>query len=246
MDEYNGYFRIATATWVDGIPRSNLFILDMDLRVVGTLLDIEVGETLDSARFMGNRCYLSTSVVRRDPFFVIDVENATVPKILGYLKIPGLNRYLHPYDENHVIGVGRDEFNKVKVSLFDVSNVSAPKNIDEYRFEGGRSDTPALWDHKAFLFAYSKDLLAIPVSISHYDFNYTTEQGLFVFNITLTNGFVLKGNVTHQEVGISDWDTSYYVKRALYIENVLYTVSDRKLKLNSIESLALLKEIPFA
>jgi len=246
MDEYNDNFRIATATWINGIPRSNLFIMDMNLSIVGSLLDIEVGETLDSARFMANRCYLSTSVVRLDPFFVIDVENATAPKILGYLKIPGFNRYLHPYDENHVIGVGRDELNNVKLSLFNVTNVSAPKYISEYRFEGDWSDTPALWDHKAFLFAYPKGLLAIPVSVSHYNPDYTIKQGLFVFNITLTKGFILKGNVTHQEVGTNGWDSSYHVKRALYIKDVLYTVSDNKIKLNSLESLALLKEILIA
>jgi len=246
MDEYNGYFRIATSTWVNGVPRSNLFIMDMDLKKVGRLLDIEVGETLDSARFMANRCYLSTSVVQRDPFFVIDVENATAPKILGYLKIPGFNRYLHPYDENHVIGLGRDEFNNVKISLFDVTNVSAPKLISEYRFEGTWSNTPALWDHHAFLFTYTKDLLAIPVSINQYNYDHTTKQGFFVFNITLTNGLVLKGSITHQEPGINDWDTHYYIRRGLHIENVLYTVSDKKIKLNNLANLALLKEIPLA
>jgi len=67
-----------------------------------------------------------------------------------------------------VIGVGRDELNNVKLSLFDVTNVSAPKYVSEYRFEGDWSDTPVLWDHKAFLFAYPKDLLALPVSVAHY------------------------------------------------------------------------------
>jgi inhibitor of cysteine peptidase len=244
MDEYDGYFRMATSTWVNGVPRSNLFIMDMDLKKVGSLLDIEVGETLDSARFMANRCYLSTSVVRRDPFFVIDVENETAPRILGYLKIPGFNRYLHPYDQDHVIGLGRDELNNVKISLFDVTNVSAPELISEYRFEGTWSDTPALWDHHAFLFAYTKDLLAIPVSIDQYDYDHTAKQGFFVFNITLTKGLVLRGNITHQESGINSWDSNYHVQRGLYIENVLYTVSDKKIKLNNLESLALLKEIP--
>jgi len=246
MDEYNGNFRIATATWIDGIPRSNLFILDMNLSIVGSLPDIEVGETLDSARFMANRCYLSTSIVRQDPFFVIDVENARAPKILGYLKIPGFNRYLHPYDKDHVIGVGRDELNNVKLSLFNVTNVSAPKYISEYRFEGDWSDTPVSWDHKAFLFAYAKDLLALPVSISYYSPNYTVKQGLFVFNITLTEGFILKGNVTHQEAEVNGWESSYDIKRAIYIEDVLYTVSDNKIKLNNLETLALLKEIRIA
>jgi uncharacterized secreted protein with C-terminal beta-propeller domain len=243
MDEYNGYFRIATMTWKNGSPRSNVFVMDMDLKVVGKLLDIEVGETLDSARFVENRCYLSTSVVRRDPFFVVDVENATAPRILGYLKIPGLNRYLHPYDENHVIGLGRDESNNVKISLFDVTDVSSPKNISEYKFEASWSDTPALWDHKAFLFAKNENLLAIPVSTTQYNGVYKTEQSLFVFNITLTHGITLRGNITHQEQNIEGWDTRYHVKRALYIEEVLYSISDKKVKLNNLEDLTFIKEV---
>lgn len=247
MDEYDGYFRIATETWFNSAPRSNLFILDMDLNVVGKLLDIEVGETLDSARFIGNRCYLSTSVVRKDPFFVVDVTDASKPKILGYLKIPGFTRYIHPYDENHVIGVGRDEFNKVRVSLFDVSDVSAPVNMSEYRFGGDWSDTTALSDHKAFLFDYAKGLLAIPAAVYYSGYDYytttTTEQGLFVFNITLTDGLVLRGNITHQDAGVDKWDVGYYVKRGLYIKDVLYTVSDRKIKLNSLSNLKEIGEI---
>ncbi len=162
------------------------------------------------------------------------------------MKIPGFNRYLHPYDENHVIGLGRDESNNVKVSLFDVTDVSSPVNVSEYSFEADWSDTPALWDHKAFLFAHSNDLLAIPVSLGQYTPEYQTKQSLFVFNITLAQGIVLGGNITHQEQEINQWDTTYYVKRALYIENVLYTVSDKKIKLNSLESLAFLKEISLA
>lgn len=212
----------------------------MNLSILGKLENIAPNENLDSARFIGNRCYLSTSVIRIDPFFVIDVENATKPKILGYLKIPGFMRYLHPYDENHIIGVGRDENNSVKISIFDVTNVSAPIEIDMYSVPGDWSDSTVLTDHKAFLFEKSRDLLAIPVSAYYWD-KYWQWQGLYVFNITLSNGIVLRGNVTHLE------DTAYYwncqVKRALYIDNVLYTVSDIKVKLNRLEDLAFIKEI---
>jgi uncharacterized secreted protein with C-terminal beta-propeller domain len=244
MDEFNGYFRIATASWVDGTPRSNLFVLDMNLTTVGKLLDIEVGETLDSARFMANRCYLSTSVVMRDPFFVIDVTNASKPEILGYLKIPGFTRYLHPYDENHIIGVGRDEDSKVRILLFNVTQVHTPEQISEYTLEGSWSDTEVMADHRAFLFAYGKNLLALPATIYSYD--HKTEQGLFVFNITLDEGIVLRGEITHQEVGADHWDYSYYVRRALYIENVLYTLSAQKMKMNALATLNKIGEIMFS
>jgi len=250
MDEYNNYFRIATTTWINGSTQNNLYILDMNLNVTGSLENIAPGETIDSARFMGSRCYLATSVVRMDPFFVIDVEDVSAPKILGYLKIPGFTRYLHPYDEDHVIGIGRETDN-VKISFFDVSNVSAPIEIDKYIVEGAWSDSLVLTEHRAFLFDKSKELLAIPISISKYiyytDYGYSLWQGVYVFNINLIDGLVLRGNVTHQGWDSGywwwAWDTRYSVKRALYIENVLYTVSDMKVKLNDLEDLMLIKEI---
>jgi len=243
MDEYNNYFRVATATWVNGTPQSNLYVLNMNLSIVGRLENIAPGEILDSARFIGNRGYLSTSVVQRDPFFVIDLANASEPRILGYLKIPGFTRYLHPYDENHLIGIGKDG-NVVKISLFDVSNVSSPIEIDKYTVEGAWSDTSVLWEHKAFLFDRAKDLLVIPVSISTYSEwgKYSMWQGAYVFNITLTQGFILRGGITHQNA-TNEWDSRYWVDRALYIENVLYTVSDKKIKMNSLEDLTLIKAI---
>jgi len=245
MDEYNNYFRVATATWVNGTAQSNVYVLNMNLSIVGSLENIAPGETLDSARFIGNRCYLSTSIVRRDPFFVIDVENASDPKILGYLKIPGFTRYLHPYDDTHIIGIGRNETNHVKISLFDVSNVSAPIEIGEYAVDGAWSDTLVLTEHKAFLFDKSKDLLVIPVSVySSWD-KYSLWQGAYVFKITLTDGVVLRGGITHQEAGASEWESAYWVKRALYIENVLYTVSDKKIKMNSLDDLSLINKIEF-
>jgi uncharacterized secreted protein with C-terminal beta-propeller domain len=252
MDEYDNYFRIATTSWLKGNTQNNVYILDMNLSIVGKLENIAPGEAIDSARFIGDRCYLATSVIQKDPFFVIDVENARKPKILGYLKIPGFTRYLHPYDEDHMIGIGMDEAN-VKISLFDVSNVSAPieigkykisapKELAEYAAEGVWSDTLVLTEHKAFLFDRSKDLLVIPVSI--YDVKGVFAwQGAYVFNVTLTNGINLRGSITHQEDILSGWNSLNWVKRALYIENVLYTMSDVKVKMNSLEDLMLINTV---
>ncbi|TET65052.1 copper amine oxidase, partial [Candidatus Bathyarchaeota archaeon] len=161
--------------------------------------------------------------------------------VLGYLKIPGFTRYLHPYDENHVIGIGKDENNKVKIAVFDVTNVSAPKNMSEYKIEGAWSDTLVLTEHKAFLFDKSKNLLVIPVST--YDEYSSTWQGAYVFNITLSGGLELRSRITHQENGVDGWNSSYWVKRTLYIEDILYTISDKKIKMNSLEDLVFLKAI---
>jgi regulator of protease activity HflC (stomatin/prohibitin superfamily) len=38
----------------------------------------------------------------------MDLSSPTNPKIVGKLKIPGWSDYLHPYDENHLIGFGKE------------------------------------------------------------------------------------------------------------------------------------------
>jgi len=248
MDEYNGFFRIATTKWTNDGSKNNLYILNMSLNIVGELEGLAPGERIYSARFMSDRCYLVT-FRQIDPFFVIDLSNPTEPRVLGYLKIPGFSGYLHPYDENNIIGIGKQDSN-LKLSLFNVTDVTAPTEaVPPYIVLTDWSDSAVLLDHKAFLFDKSKQLLALPVSMSFIEvkdseyYNKGYWQGAFVFDINLSDGFVLRGNVTHQENSVDGWESGYWVKRVLYIENVLYTVSDKKIKMNSLEDLAFLNEI---
>lgn len=264
MDEYNNHFRIATSTWIDWTEQNSVYVLNMNLSVIGELENLAVGENLHSARFIGDRCYLVT-FKKTDPLFVIDLSDPTTPAVLGQLKIPGYSDYLHPYDENHLIGVGKETveanegdfawYQGVKISLFDVSNVNNPIQIANYTIGDRGTDSPILTDHKAFLFDKSKNLLVIPVSVAEvnesqypegvppYAYGTPVWQGAYVFNITLTEGLVLRGKITHGEDGAGVPESSYWVKRALYIENVLYTVSDKKIKMNSLEDLTEIKEI---
>lgn len=57
-------------------------------------------------------------------------------KIVGELTMPGYSTYLHPYDDNHLIGIGYDtKANQwggttnagIKVDLYDVSDITKPK-----------------------------------------------------------------------------------------------------------------------
>ncbi len=248
MDEYGEYFRIATTkgwAWSSQTPsQNNLYVLNMSLSIVGKLENLAPTEEIYSARFMGDRCYLVT-YRQVDPFFVIDLQNPYDPKVLGKLKIPGYSSYLHPYDENHIIGIGKDE-GKVKISLFDVSNVSAPKEARKYT-TGKWSDSLALDDHKAFLFDKSKNLLVMPITV----YQGYVWQGAYVFNVSIEEGIVLRGRITHME-NVTDKAGLYYyspnyVKRALYIgndiDNVLYTISDKKIKMNSLETLQEINEV---
>ncbi len=221
---------------------------------------------------MGERCYLVT-FRKVDPLFVIDLEDPRNPRVLGQLKITGYSDYLHPYDENHIIGIGKETeaadegdfawYQGVKISLFDVSDVENPKEIDKYEIGDRGTDSPILRDHKALLFDKSKNLLVIPVLVAEIDEEkYPGEvrpnthgdyvwQGAYVFDISLDEGLVLKGRITHLEDDNDLMKSGYYfsspysVKRSLYIDNVLYTISDKKIKMNSLENLEEINEVEF-
>lgn len=245
MDEYNGFFRVATTIGWSETSVNNLFVLDMNLNIVGSLTNLDPGKQIYAARFMRDRCYLVT-FYQKDPFFVIDISNPFKPKVLGALEIEGFSGYLHPYDESHIIGVGMEE-NSVKVSLYNVADVANPKEIDRFLI-GNWSTTPVLWDHKAFLFDKEKQVLALPISISWMETVKEREyyskgfwQGAYIFNMSL-NSFKLKGSIIHQE-NATLVEGDFEVKRILFINNVLYTVSNAKVKLNSMEDLAFIKEI---
>ena len=257
MDEYNGYFRLATTSWNE-TTRNTVYVLNSNLTTIGKvkLENAEVRETIQSVRFMGDKAYVVT-FEQKDPFFVLDMSNPEEPKVAGKLEIPGYSSYLHPYDENHVIGLGK-EGNNVKLSLFDVSDVNNPTEIAKDIVEGDWTDSEALQEPKAFLFDKEKELLVIPVSKTNYGVVDTKDgesiatqggfwQGAYVFNVT-ASGFTLRGGITHQE---NTTDTQYYygydynmwVHRALYINNTLYTVSNAKVLLNNLNTLALIADV---
>ena len=279
MDEYNGYFRVATTVYnwnlrtfaAEETTRNNVYVLDMDLNIVGKLEDLAPGEQIYSARFMGNRCYVVT-FRNIDPLFVIDLANPAAPTVLGELKVTGYSGYLHPYDENHIIGIGKETdydetedfalYQGVKISLFDVSDVSNPVEIDKFEIGDRGTDSPILYDHKSLLFDREKNLLVIPVAVAEIDENDYPEgvpdwaygnyvwQGAYVLDISL-DGIDLRGTITHMDDNtIAGGKYSYYyeyanyiVQRAFYMDDVLYTVSNMKVKMNNLQTLAEINEI---
>ena len=262
MDEYNGYFRLTT-TLQEETTLNYIHVLDMNLTKVGELLlpKFEQRETIQSTRFMGDKCYVVT-FEQKDPFFIVDMANPAEPKVAGQLQIPGYSSYLHPFDENHIIGLGMEN-STVKLSLFDVANVNAPTEIERYIVEGDWTHSNALYDPKAFLFDKQKELLIIPISIMQFgpigpgtvdpsgkEVAVSAEgyywEGAYVFKLTLTDGFELRGGITHQENATSLYYRSDYnlnINRVLYIGNTLYTLSNARVQLNSLDDFALIARI---
>src|SRR5207245_8010895 len=180
MYESGKRFRVATTSEyynsVNGNWQSNnVYVLDDSLNIVGHLEKIAPNEKIYSARFMGDKLYLVT-FHRIDPFFVIDLS-ADTPKVLGALKIPGYSSYLHPYDDMHVIGIGKETKQNqygglqplgVKIALFDVSDVTNPVTVDTFSIGGQGTDSEILSEPKAFLFDKEKNILSIPIFQQYY------------------------------------------------------------------------------
>jgi uncharacterized secreted protein with C-terminal beta-propeller domain len=255
MDEYGGNLRVATT--IDTVRRrwtmtssSMVTVLDPTLNPVGTLANIAPGERIYAARFIGERLYLVT-FRQTDPFFVIGLSDPRHPVVLGELKIPGFSNYLHPYDASHIIGIGKEsQQGAVKIALFDVSDVSHPVVKDSETLGGYGSDSPVLSDPKAFLFDRGKDLLVLPV---HLQGQYSCNArgcsvspvwgGVYVYGVNPKTGFVLKGMVKHYE---GSYGSQYRVKRALYIETTLYTMSDSGIVMSDLNrSLMRINEVRF-
>jgi hypothetical protein len=153
----------------------------------------------------------------------------------------------------------------LKIALFDVSDVQNPVEEAKILIGDRGTDSPVLYDHKAFLFDKDKELLVLPVSLYEIPQNIKdanpngtgdiygqyTFQGAFVYRLSLENGFELKGRITHQTQEQTTSSSQYWywgeyntdITRSLYIGNVLYTISGSMVKMNDLSDLSELGSI---
>ena len=270
MDEYQGYFRIATTTgqaWSptgENAAKNNVFVLNASMKIVGQVTGLAPGETIKSVRFMGNQAYVVTFRTV-DPLFVIDLENPGSPKVLGQLKIPGYSTYLHPYDENRLLGFGYDVTVKgenaynggLKVSLFDIADFNNPREISTILMGGRGSYSELLYGHKALLFSREKNLIAFPATLYEktsdvHVYGNPNYQGLLILSIDNGDQLGLRGSITHFDkmpdpdgpaarLSDQEWNAfwSYdMITRGAYAGNTIFTVSNRQIRATTLDGLA--------
>jgi inhibitor of cysteine peptidase len=152
----SGSFRIVTSRWYPERSTS-VYTLDKNLKQIGSLERLAVGEDFKSSRYIGDKLFLVTFRAI-DPLFVIDMADDTKPKVVGELKMPGYSTYLHPYDDRHLIGLGYDtkenqwggtQNSGVQVSLYDIdysqhetvaSRCGSLEAADPTRYESCKAD----------------------------------------------------------------------------------------------------------
>ncbi|WP_455222364.1 beta-propeller domain-containing protein [Kaarinaea lacus] len=220
LSEYNGALRVATTQddtypvasgqW-QRIQKNHVSVLMDDgngaLNIVGEVRDFAPDESIRSTRFIGDKGFVVT-FRNVDPLFTFNLADPANPVMLGELTIPGFSTYMHPYDENHLLTIGRaggtggtGVGNGIQLQLIDISDMANPRVQHSYTpaMPSGWSWSTAEHDHKAFTFYQPANLLAIPLQYSNYQSN-EAFSGIAAYEVTLENGFHELGRVDHADL----------------------------------------------
>lgn len=98
---------------------NGLCVLDEDLNLLGEIGNLGRDESIYASYFMDNTAYFVT-YQETDPVFAVDLSDPSHPKLKSELKLPGYSDYLHSFGNNQLIGIGIDEDDAVKMSVFSI------------------------------------------------------------------------------------------------------------------------------
>ncbi len=195
MGEHAGRLRVVTssgAMW-GTLTRNRLTILEPSTLSPGLLKTVswlpnarrpeplgKPGELVYGTRFVGDRLYAVT-FKKIDPLYVVDLTDAADPRIAGALDLPGFSDYLHPLPNGLLLGFGKDAvpstewgdgsfawFQGLQLSLFDVSNAAAPRQLQRILVGKRGSDSALSSSHHAFSLLKRADgstAIAIPAAV---------------------------------------------------------------------------------
>ncbi|MDH3439597.1 MAG: beta-propeller domain-containing protein [Gammaproteobacteria bacterium] len=201
MSEMNGDLRVLASDFdwnsTDFVDH-RLYILREsttrpDLDIVSTLPNAqrpeEIGkpnESLYGVRFLEDRAYAVT-FMQIDPLYTLDLSDPSDPYIAGELEVTGFSDFLHPVNDNLLLGLGTGANGGVKLELFDVSNLSQPLSRGSATLGGRGSYSEALYDRHAFTYQADingVDRIVIPANLTTLDGTYSYFQsGLYLFEI---------------------------------------------------------------
>ena len=218
MDEYNGYFRIATTDE----KGNNILVFDDKLNKIGEIKGIAKDEEIKAVRFMGDIAYMIT-FENTDPLFVVDLSNPSEPKLLGNVEITGFSSQLVPVDENTILGIGEESITDkngdfvsgTKLALFDVTDKTKPKVLDSVFFKDYYSQ--AQYNHKAIVVNKDKGYYAMAFSAFDDEGN---RYGAMTFEIK--DKKIVKTN----EFVVDFKNDNFYTNRCTYINDTIYILDN--------------------
>lgn len=249
LDEFNGYLRVATTEQNGGYKiyvdeghkfenyepmetaqSNDLYVMDSNLQVVGSVTNLAPDESIYSARFDGDYAYLCTYRTV-DPVFAVDLSDPAAPNVIGALSLSGYSDYLHLWTDHQLFGLGMQtqeiasengttaRLDGMKMVMIDTADPAALK--EESTLEIDADYSQALYNHKAILVDQARDLIAFPAEGNYLVYGYSADQG-----------FQLKKEITFE----NEWD---WQSRGLYIGDCFYVVSSDciyTIDLNTLEN----------
>lgn len=183
-------------------------------------------EDIRAVRYFQDRAFIVT-FFQVDPLYVIDLSNATAPAIIGELEIPGFSTYLHPVNENLILGFGFENWADTKMSLFDISNPVTPVEIKNFVFPS--SSTPLNWDTHALAFVEtSANHYRFSFPITHWE-NYNYNSSLLMFDLVVDNELTTL-NTPLQLAVVNDSKTYHYgyTQRSVIQGNEVHYIYDHR------------------
>jgi hypothetical protein len=221
LDDYDGYLRVATTT-LGRHPTNGVYDLDAaTLATVGHVAGLGRGEQIYAVRFAGPLAYVVT-FRQTDPLYVLDLTDPAHPAVAGSLQLTGYSSYLHDAGGGRIIGVGEqigpdNEPDGVQVSLFDVSDPTAPRRTGHVVRHG--TDGAEQLDPHAFLYWQPTGLVAVPIQSWNSD-----ESGAALVLHVNGNKLTTVGLV-HNPLGTSVPDDGQGIVRSMLVDGRLWTLS---------------------
>jgi beta propeller domain-containing protein len=142
MDAYDGVLRVAVGpTGQTGDFNSVVTFRQEgnDLVETGRLDELGVGEEIESVRWFDTLAIVVT-FRQVDPLYAVDLTDATAPRLMGKLKVPGFSAYLHPLGEHRLLGLGDGPGVGgwgAQAALFDVTDLTDPTQLDVVAYGPG-------------------------------------------------------------------------------------------------------------
>ena len=240
MDEYDGYFRIATTsnknsyndeeTW--RFSRSNnIFVLDMDMNTTGSVTGIAETESIKSVTFSGNTGYIVT-YQQTDPLFAIDFSDPSNPVITDEFKINGYSSFLYQWNDGLLLGFGIDADENgielgLKLTMFDVSDNGDLKECGTYKLSGEYAHSvmsEAVYDRKALLLSRDRNIIGFPVMDNGYGGELACSYNIFSYN----DGEFSEKGVLYASDDSEYYNSRYGFRRGIYIGDYIYAISDNE------------------